>query len=483
MRTESVMTGPKTFGGNVTASRTPAELVAVLLTALGVRAIYAVVCYLIDGNAGLMAPDSTGYVPNAEEFVALLRADQLSGWDYLGLEIDRMPIPAWLMALVHAVFGEQHVLAYVLLQGGLDSLTCLVTALIAQRLHPSLFWPAALAASFNPTMVVVAGLYLTDTIFVLFCALMFLAVQRWATTATWRSALMIGACLGLATLCRTFTFAFIPVMAIALVVAGLIARRSLVRTVLQAVVVGLVSLAFASPILIRNHVLYDAIALTPQSGIHMLAWQVSLVREVKDGTPFSESAAELQARFHATHPDLDAEDRFAVSNAMMAMAMAELGELGPAAIAQAWAIGAAINLGSPAALINPIVTTMPRTGFYDTPGASKLDKVHAFLFENENTAYAWILGGGILGLLMLRLIQLRGLWVWLSAPPPARLYLSFAVLWVVFVLGVSGPVASPKYRLPIEPFLVVALAFGIRSRGAIRSRAEATNPDARSHAG
>ena len=197
----------------------------------------------------------------------------------------------------------------------------------------------------------------------------------------------------------------------------------------------------------------------------MLAWQVSLVREAADGTPFAQSAAELQQRFDATHPDLDRGNRFTVSDAMAAMALDELAALGPGPIAEAWAIGAAISLGSPSATVSPVVGALPRTGFYDTPGEDKLDKVYAFLFENENTLYAWILGLGVLGVILFRLVQLRGAWHWLKAGAPARLYLAFAVLWMLFVLAVSGPVASPKYRLPVEPFLVIALAFGVRAKG------------------
>lgn len=439
----------------------------VLAAAFAVRAAYAVAMYLIDGEPGLMAPDSGGFIRSARAFVAGLADGSIGGWDLLGLELDRMPIPAWLMALCHWLFGEGHVLGYVLVQGAIDAVTCLVVATIAWRIRPGLFWPAALCAILNPTMVVVAGIYLTDTVFLLFCALLFLGVWRWVEVPSWRSVLLIGIALGLATLSRTFTSAFIPVIAVALPVAGLLARRPLSRSLLQGLVAAAVALACIVPILARNYAGYGTLAMTPQSGIHMLAWQVSLVREAADGTPFAESAAELQLRFVATHPNFDRSNPFAESAAMTAMALEELGRLGAGPIARAWAIGAAINLGSPAATVSPVVGALPRTGFYDTPGESKFDKVYAFLFENENVLYAWILGLGLLGVLALRLLQLRGARRWLKAGPAARLYLAFAVLWMVFVLVVAGPVASPKYRLPFEPFLVIGLAFGIARRGAI----------------
>lgn len=440
------------------------RVLVILAAAFAVRALYALFAYGVSGAEGLLTPDSTSFLIGARSFVDRLADGTLAGWDVLGLELDRMPIPGWLMALAYGLFGDGP-LGFVLLQGVFDAVTCLMIAVIAGQLRSTLFWPAAIIAILNPTMVVVSGLYLMDTVFLFFCTLMFLGVSRWVGRASWGNVLIIGLALGCATLSRTLSFAFIPVMGLALVVAGLFLRRSVLRSMAQAVVVAALSLALVSPVLIRNHVRYDSLALTPQSGVHMLLWQVSLVREAVDGTPFTESARELHDRFTAENPDLDFANKFAVSNRMMAMALEELGKLGAGAIAKAWTTGAAINLGSPAATIAPPVAALPRTGFYDTPGDGPLAKIYAFLFENENTLYAWILGIGILGVILARLIQLRGLWVWLRTPGGARLYLSFAALWTIFILAVNGPVASPKYRLPFEPFLVIALAFGVSRRG------------------
>jgi hypothetical protein len=46
----------------------------------------------------------------------------------------------------------------------------------------------------------------------------------------------------------------------------------------------------------------------------------------------------------------------------------------------------------------------------------------------------------------------------------------FAGLLVLYVLLISGPVYSPKYRLPIEPVLIVLTALGIESAWRWQSR-------------
>jgi hypothetical protein len=55
-----------------------------------------------------------------------------------------------------------------------------------------------------------------------------------------------------------------------------------------------------------------------------------------------------------------------------------------------------------------------------------------------------------------RLLGVLGLWsAWRRRD--TRAVAIFAVAWIGFVLAVQGPVASAKYRLPIEP-IAIALA-------------------------
>ncbi|MEZ5670249.1 MAG: glycosyltransferase family 39 protein [Alphaproteobacteria bacterium] len=439
------------------------RLAPLFAIAFAVRALYAFAMVLIDGDAALMSPDSHGFAAATGTFVRALERGAVSGWDWLGPELDRMPIPHWLMALTTAQFGQGGIFGYVLLQGAIDAATCVAIAATAAALRRDLFRPAAVVAVLNPTMIAVSGLYLTDTVFVFFVAVAFLAVARWLRAPDWSWALAIGMALGLAGLSRTMAVAFIPVLALAMAAAALVLRGRLLRRLAQAAAATAVAAACFAPILARNVGVYGAWAVTPQSGVHMLLWQASLVREGIDGTPFAEAARQALDEFDARNPDLDRSNPFVVSAAMQSLAVEKLAAYGPAAIARAWAKGAIINLAAPAATVVPTFAALSGTSFYETRGDGIVDKIGTFLFDNASPLYAWIVGLGILGVAVLRLVQLRGLWIWLRTPG-ARLFLGFAALWVGFVLAVNGPVASPKYRLPIEPMLAVACAFGLSRR-------------------
>ena len=136
-----------------------------------------------------------------------------------------------------------------------------------------------------------------------------------------------------------------------------------------------------------------------------------------------------------------------------------LRELGPAAMAKAWTFGAILNLGAPAIMLSPPVAQLPRTGFYDTPSPSLIDKTFNFVFRSDNAIYATALLIGLAGLAVIRIVQLVGFatvaaqWArW----PSSLLFLG----WIGFILVVNGPIASPKYRLPLEPVLMALAGIG-----------------------
>ena len=43
----------------------------------------------------------------------------------------------------------------------------------------------------------------------------------------------------------------------------------------------------------------------------------------------------------------------------------------------------------------------------------------------------------------------------------ARIILILLLLWTLYILLVYGPIASPKYRLPIEPFGAICAAYAL----------------------
>jgi hypothetical protein len=449
----------------------PARALALIFAvALVVRLGYTLAMYLIGGPAGLMMEDSGLYLALGDSF---FRHADFVHESATGIEpeTERMPLYIVWLALHRAIAGTGDPLFPALTQGALDALACLVIARLAGLFDARLVLPAGIVAALNPTQIVMSALILNDSVFYLFCCLALFAALAWLKAPAWRPALLLGLALGAAVSTRTMLLPWTALLALALPSLALLTerrtsgrwRRFLHHGAQMAVVVAL-CLAIQAPVFARNLSQYGSIYLTSQGGTHSLLWLAPLVRETIDGTPHEASAAEYSRRYAARHPVRPANP-FEQSRQMDALAREVLGELGAGALIEAWVIGAAINLFSPAPILSPPVRALPRTGFLAMPGETKLAKMRAFLFANDNPSYGWILVLSGLGAILFRLVELVGIGLGLRArgrPPAERRYwrIGWALLlaWAGYILMVNGPVASAKYRLPIEPLAALGLA-------------------------
>lgn len=433
------------------------RLALVFVAAMAVRWIYALSIYGTFGDAGLLGPDSHNYARLGAEFFKTLEKGSAFSW--LGADVAVMPILIWVIAVMDRIAGDLGPILFVLLQGAIDAGTCCLVAGLASTIDRRFALPAAIVAALNPTQIVMSGLVYPDTIFVFFIGLFLYASLRWMHAPSWRWALMIGAGFAAAALTRILVVPWLPVH-LAVVAFGAIAlRRFRLAHIPQLAVAGCIVLLLIAPIVTRNVTQYRSWALTPQGGAHLALWVVPLVQEAKDGTPWATGAERInRLRDSRFGPSLD--NPFEESRRLTIIGKEALADLGYVAIAKAWIVGAVINLAAPSALISTPVFNLPRTGFFATPGVSPPEKIFNFLFRSDNTLYAWIVIAGVAGVALFRLLQLFG-FVMLVRVPQTRPVLLLFVMWIGYILAVNGPVASPKYRLPIEPVLMVLAGTGL----------------------
>jgi 4-amino-4-deoxy-L-arabinose transferase-like glycosyltransferase len=446
-------------GAETTPPPSMRALIGLFGVALVLRALYAVAFYALAGFDGLKGPDSQGYLVLTREFAQAVATGQLAGWAWLGPDLSLMPLVTWALALCHIVAGDFAPLAFVLSQGVFDAGTCLFVAGIARLIVPRTALIAGYAAAFTPTFIVMSGLVYTDTLFAFFATASLYAALRWLATPNFRWALLMGAAIGMAAFVRIGIAPWALAIGLFLAVVTYV-RRGGWPEVRQLVAGGLVVAAFLAPILARNVAMQGAWSLTPQRGHHLAYWVFPLVKEFADGTPREATIKDVDARIAARFGKMPSGMPFADSERYTAFAQEELAKLGIGAMARAWAYGAAINLGAPAVVHIPPVSALPRRGFYETPGSNLWEKLQAFLFGSGNTLYAWLLMLGILGVAAFRLVQVVGFFSLLRRGANVAGLLLLAG-WGLYILVLNGPVASPKYRLPIEPVLAVLTGAGL----------------------
>jgi len=370
-------------------------------------------------------------------------------------ETERVPLYVMFMVAVRSLLGHAPE-AIGAAQALVDGITCLLIARIGWLVAPRVGWIAGLLAAFWPNFIIHSAMLLQDTLFVMLSAAFMLAAALFLRSGHLRPLLAAGFFTGLSLITRPILQFLLPFMALA---GGAILawhRRPAMLAIAGAVGFLVLALAPAAPLLIRNITQFGSMALTSQGGTHLLYWVVPLVEQAQSGTPRADTAARLQDEL-AARSSADPANPYLVSNAMSALAMEKLRQYPLTVLAKAWMQGMAINLGAPALSIDPRVRALPRTSFMDIPGDSLPVRILAFLKAGD-PMFRLALIVGLAGAGIAALLQAWGFLLLLRDFPWAAL---LAGIFIAYVLMLSGPVASPKYRLPYEPVLILCMALAL----------------------
>jgi len=447
----------------------------IFAAALAVRLAYTLGLYFGMGAEALLAGDSVLYLGLGRDFVSegdfVRFIDDARGFEP---ETERMPLYVIWLALHQWLSGISAPLFPALTQGALDALACVFIARTAMLLEPRLLLPAGLIAACNPTQFIVSAKILTDSLFFCLVCLMLYAAVQWLRQPAWRWAMLLGLALGLGVSTRYMLLPAVAALTILLPLAAAWLGRLRIIGMAHVLAFVVICAALQAPILARNMSHYDSTQLTSQSGAFALLWVAPMVMEAVDGTAHAEGARRMRLRYEQDIGDVESDNPFERSALMSATARRAISELGILNTAKAWIIGGAINLLSPAAILSPPVSDLPRTGLYEMAGDSKFEKLSNFLFRNDNPTYAWVLIVTFLALLAVRTGQLLGLGHGLfqrrdghttAERREVRIVLILLLLWTLYILIVNGPIASPKYRLPIEPFGAICGAYALLAGG------------------
>ena len=437
----------------------------IFFSALAIRWAYALVLFTAMGELGLKGVDSYTYVAVAHQFSEALTAGSVSGWDWLGPNPTIMPLFNGLISLSAFLFGKFGPLAYVFAQGAIDSGTCVLVYLIAKLIEPRFAVAAAIAAVVNPTQIVMSGLVYPDTPFVFSVALFLYGAVRWLRVPSTGSAALIAIGLSCCALIRILIVPWAALLLVFLFCVATIRSRLSILLTGQLACIAIVFALCVGIVIGRNVAKFNAWALTSQGGIH-LQTVVPWVRQAYDGTPWTQGHQELMALSERRFPVLT-DNPFELSRRYSQVATEAWRTFGLIPTVKAWIYGAVINLGSPGFILSPPLIQIPRTGFYGTPGSSMAEKMSNFFFHSESALYSWAMLIGTVGVLIIRLIQTAGLIGILGQARHDRakflpIVILFA-LWFCFILAVNGPIASPKYRLPLEPILNILTGMGYYS--------------------
>jgi hypothetical protein len=424
-------------------------LLGVFVLALTLRLINVA---LLESPAGFFAESDT--LTYWALGTALAHGD--SFWPTLCSLTDRMPLYPLLLATIQSVLGTAPRAAAVV-QAGFDAGTCAAIAALGALVAPRVGLVAGILAAFSMTLIVLSSQMLTDTLFLFFLTVCALFIVWFLCTPTKSLALLAGLTGGFALLTRSSVALLLVAAVPAIFIGAFHHSRRIAQALLAA---GLFAMAAAGPvvpIIWRNATVYHSLSLTSQTGDHLAFWIVPLVAQRANGTPYEETVQRMQTLYRerlAQRPASEQANPFVQSAVKGEIAREALAQLPLSAFVESWIEGTFVNLAAPAVLADPRVRALPKPNYYATPGASLWERARVYFFENPGL-YQLLLAAGVLASLPFLLLQAIGLVMLTRSLPVAA---ALAVAFVGYFLLLSGPVAGPKYRLPMEPALLVLAA-------------------------
>jgi len=383
-------------------------------------------------------------------------------------QTERAPGYIVFLGSIFSLFGE-HFLPVVFLQSVLDSSTCLMIMALGRRVYSESFWVFGVIAALWPNFVLHSASILTDTVF-MFVFTWFLLSFIWLLEEKRvRLALLVGILLGLATLIRPVTQFMIVLIPVFLPILLAVVGSGLRNAFRLSVVTTLIAASCVAPLILKNLYHYDSLALTSQNGTHLQNWVAAEVVMLRDGVGRSQAIDSLSSKTDQKLNLLSENKRdnpFVLSALQSRTAIDEITGTPFPVVLKSWVQGAVVNLAAPAVMIDKRVRSLPHLSFAADTKGTLIERLQQYATGSSSIYVIVLLIGSGVAVLVSGL-QFAGFFVHLNRMPVLA---SLSILTVTYFILVNGPVGSPKYRLPIEPILIVWLGCALLAIASLFSR-------------
>ena len=368
-------------------------------------------------------------------------------------QTERMPGYFLFLAAIISIFGENF-LPILVVQSVIDTVTCVMIGVLGYYIYPKHWGIFGLLAAFWPNLFIHSGLILGDSLFVFLFVWFLLSFTSFLDKPTIFAAAATGLALGLATLVRPTTQFIILLTPVLLPLILTISKMKIREAIFNSLIIFVVSVVCVAPFLIINGTKYGSFALTSQNGTHLQNWVASEVVMLRDGVGRGEAVKLLQAKNEKALlklPPSQQNNPFVRSAQQVDTALSEIVATPKHIILQSWMQGAVINLAAPALMIDKRIRQLPHISFADDTRGNLIARTWQFISGSSSIYVTALIASGA-GAIIISLFQFAGFFIHL------RVNLALAVLsalTVAYFLIINGPVGSPKYRLPIEPMLII----------------------------
>ena len=376
-------------------------------------------------------------------------------------ETDRVPIYLYFIALIKYINYDNYIKIIILLQCILDSITCVLTGILVQRIFNKHFFFGALLGSININMIISTGYILTETLFLFMFMLMLIVFLNKTKRYSTLKYILLGLLLSFCALIKTVMYYLIPLLVISYIIINNknVNYKILLR---NAVLIILPIVLTLGPIHYKNYRLYKTFAFTSQGGGHTMGFLVPQIYQTSGMGSYHEGFDWINGLYNKRLDKIDSlelSNPFRHSEIRMNTAKEGMKEIGLFNMAKAWIIGGVINVSLPSIHLNKSVREMKRVSFYITGGNNIFEKIKLFLFNSNSIKYIVIMASFGFITVLLNIIKIIGISIFIKH----KIYFDEFVLLLIplYFIIIAGPVLSARFRIPIEPIMIIFFIYGI----------------------
>jgi hypothetical protein len=420
----------------------------IFLLALLVRAFYVLFFVSLDD---LVIEDQMLYQALARGFLE-------EGWAALGLE--RLPLYSLFLSVFYRIADGSDALWLVLYaQAIFDAVTCVLIARLVFLVLGRGVLVAGLLAALNLNQIILAGMILTDSLYLFLMVLCLNAFVLFLKAGSKKALFFAALILGISALLRATSLHLVVLFSLFLFILGY--QRIKFGSSLGHIKVFsfsvLIAAVFPTQVLLKNYMFHDTASYTSQTDTHLLNWIVPAAYQYGGLGSYQEGrnfAAEHLQKVVAKSPqDNESAARQASIQALM--------EIGIARVSRAWVTGGLLNLFAPSVAFAPALRDLPHVSFYETGGKGFLEKISLFL-KDSSFLYVSLLVAGSVSSILFGLLALYGLGLAVLGKLPHRQIHLVLIGFALYFFVVTGPVIGTKYRLPVEPVLILLQVAALR---------------------
>jgi 4-amino-4-deoxy-L-arabinose transferase-like glycosyltransferase len=420
--------------------------------ALLVRGVYTFIFVEIEF---LTSEDQMGYIQYAKEILH-------NG--FLGITSERVPGYPFFISVISSVFGESlwNVIAIQVL---LDSASCILIAIMAKVLFGAGFWIAGVMSAINLNMIIISNALLTDTLFLFLFTVFLFALIKFIQNERIGWFIIFVTFLSLSALVRPASYYLIPLLLISVVIWRLWLRDNLLKVGMLSLLYLLIASVLLGGIHQRNLQEYGSKAFVSQSGTHLLGWVVPATYQYSGQGSYQEGQKlardKLNLSLRKDQLDDVPSNPFESSLYKSSVAKGIFIEFGYIKTLKAWFVGSAVNLFAPSVAYAPALRSMEHPSFYETKGNGIVEKLENYIKSSNGLLYLSILTLGTIISLLFNLTAFIGAYKMALVVP--NITLTKLIIIIGYFLAITGPVIGVKYRLPIEPILIMFFTYSILS--------------------